>query len=392
MKVIQLRYGAAEPLVLEIDHALMGDLAGPPGATGAAAERLVTETTTMPPTGPPLSAHAVPGDRVVIAVSGRVPQAAHVMAALTGQLTGAGVALEDISILHAGGASAGLAVAQEFHGNQTAETAYLGADGEGRPLHLARRLVDADLVVTVGEWAFDAALGGRSLEGELWPAFGREECGDELAADLARRGRRALPPWREKLRTLTWQLGVTACLRIVAGRDGTVAAATFGIADSAARRARAEAHAWEPTVQARADLAVCSLSATAENFGAVVRGVAAAARITRPGGTICIATTSAEPPGPVVTRWRQGAPLRPIVREALASGDRGLVADAAIARLLARSLDDYRLVLLSGLDETTVEDLEFGFAATPETVERLAHRAESVVVLHEADRLFPHIA
>jgi len=46
-------------------------------------------------------------------------------------------------------------------------------------------------------------------------------------------------------------------------------------------------------------------------------------------------------------------------------------------------------VLLSDLDEATVEDLGFGHAASPEVVERLAHRAERVVVLHEADRMLP---
>ena len=49
-------------------------------------------------------------------------------------------------------------------------------------------------------------------------------------------------------------------------------------------------------------------------------------------------------------------------------------------------------MLLSELGEVTVEDLEFGFAATPEVVERLAHRASSLVVLHEADRLLPTLA
>jgi len=46
---------------------------------------------------------------------------------------------------------------------------------------------------------------------------------------------------------------------------------------------------------------------------------------------------------------------------------------------------------LSALEESTVEDLEFGFADTPAVVARLARRAESLVVLHEADRMFPRL-
>jgi hypothetical protein len=255
---------------------------------------------------------------------------------------------------------------------------------------VARTLVDADVVVTVGEWSFDARLGGRSLGGELWPAFGREECGADLQLDLARRGRGALRRWRANLRAVTWQLGVTACLRVVAGRDGSLAAATFGTSTTAARQARAAAVAWAPAIARPADLAVCSISQASAGFNAVSRAIAAAARITRPGGTICIAG-STEAPGPVVTRWREGAPLQPLVQEARCSGDQSLVADAVEARFLARGLEDRRLVLLGNLDEALVENLEFGYAATPDAMQRLVRRAQSVVIIHEADRMFPHL-
>jgi len=392
MQRIALSFGATEPLALDVDAAsLVANLAGPAGSTGAAAARLVAAATAAPPDGPPLSAHAVPGDRAVIAVAGTLPQASHVVATVTEQLVASGVDPANISVLHAGPAVSGLAVAQEFHSDTAAETAYLGADEAGRPLHVARALVDADVVVMLGEWAYDARLGGRSLAGELWPAFGRAECDAALMLELARRGRRALQPWAENVRTLTWQLGVTACLRLVAGRDGTLAAAAFGTTDGAARQARQAAAAWAPTVAAAADLAICTLSQPSAGFDMVSRAVAAAARITRPTATICVVAAALEAPGPVVTRWRQGAPLQPLVREACASGDSSLVADAVITRFLSRALEDRRIVLLSNLDEATVEDLEFGYAASADTVGRLASRADSVAILHEADLLFPRL-
>ena len=393
MHRIELSSGAAEPLVLDVDRtALIANLAGPAGATGTAAGRLVATATAAPPDCPPLAAYAVPGDRVVLAVAGALPQAPHVVTAVTEQLATAGVDREAISVLHAGPAVTGLTSAQEFHADTLAETAYLAADEAGRPLHVARALVDADVVVTMGEWSYDARLGGRSLGGELWPAFGRAECDATLMLDLARKGRRALRPWARSVRTLTWQLGVTSCLRLVAGRDGTLAFAAFGTADDAARRARQAASDWAPEVAAPSDLTICSLSQPAAGFDTIARAVAAAARITRPGGTVCIACSVGDAPGPVVTRWRQGAPLQPLVREACASGDAGLVADAVTARFFARALDDRRLVLLSKLDEATVEDLEFGYAPSPDTVTRLARRAESVTVLHEADLMLPRLA
>jgi hypothetical protein len=92
----------------------------------------------------------------------------------------------------------------------------------------------------------------------------------------------------------------------------------------------------------------------------------------------------------ILTRWRQGAPLEGLVHEAVASRDPVLVADALLTRLFARALDDRRLVLLSNLGEEAVEELEFGYAASPEVIERLAHRAERLAVLAEADRCLPH--
>ena len=391
MRRVELHSGGTPPLVLEVRPAsLVGELAGPAGVTGEKANRLVATAVSAPLEGPPLAAHAVPGDRVVIAVADSLPQARHVIAAVTAHLADAGITDDSLSILRAG-PPAGLDAAVEFHAAAAAETSYLAADKAGHPLHVARSLVDADVVVAVGEWSFDARLGGRSLGGELWPAFSRQECLAELNLDLARRGRRALRRWRANLRTVTWQLGVSSCLRVVAGRRGSLAAAAFGTADLAARQARAAAAAWAPAVSRAADLAVCSLSRTSAGFGAIARAVAAAARITRPGGTICIAG-STEPPGPVVTRWREGSPLQPLVQEARRSGDQALVADAVEARFLARGLEDRRLVLLGNLDEALVENLEFGYAATPDAVQRLARRAESVVVIHEADLMLPRLS
>jgi hypothetical protein len=182
---------------------------------------------------------------------------------------------------------------------------------------------------------------------------------------------------------------VCASLRLVAGRGNTLHAACFGLPEEATRAAREAAAAWRPAVDEPADLAIAPLAADAAGFGAVVRAIAAAARVTLPSATIVVVANATATPGMVLTRSRQGVSLGPLVREALASGDPALVADAVEARLLARCLGDRRVVLLSSLDEAAVEEIGFGHAADAAVVERLANRAEQVVVLHEADRMFP---
>lgn len=398
MTVITLDYGAADPLVLEMtEGTVVADCRGPQGVVGAEARALLAAALTTPAHGPPLSAHVVPGDRVVVAVAGGAPQAADVIATLSGYLTGAGVDPGDIAVLHAtwGEQASGAAGrlppdAIAFDPAVETATSYLAADADGRPLYLARNLVDADVVVAVGEWGWDAGLGGRGLAGELWPAFSREACRRDTITALARRGRKALPDWKAALQEITWQLGVCASLRLVAGHGGTLHAACFGLPDEAAHRARGAAAGWCPQVDEPVDLAVATLSDPAGGFAGVTRAVAAAARVTRPDGTICVTSRVSAGPGIVFLRWRQGAPLEKLIHEALATQDPHLVADALQTRLFARALGERRLVLLSDLGEGTVEELEFGSADSPEVVERLVHRSESVAVLQEADRMFPN--
>lgn len=397
MPCITLDYGASDPLVLEAaPSAVVRDCRGPDGVVGAAAERLTAQSLDAPGHGPPLAAHVVPGDRVVVAVSGGVPQARHVVDAVVCRLAAAGVGDADIAVLRTAPldpttADSGDDVGEPFDSSLESATSYLAADAAARPLYLARALVDADVVVAVGTRSWNAALGGRSLEGELWPQFSRRRCRDDLALAILRRGREALADWRTSAHEVTWQLGVCASLRLVPGRGGSLHAAVFGLPDEAGRRAHAEAEGWRPAVAAPVDVTIASLTAPDAPFGAVVRAAAAAARVTRPSGTICVACRCAAAPGVVMLRWRQGAPLQPLLREAAASHDPALVTDALQTRLLARALGERRLVLLSNLDEATVEDLGFGHAATPEAVERLAHRAESLAVLHEADMMLPRV-
>jgi len=426
LRHITLDYGADDPLLLEVtDDALVADCRGPRGATVAAARGLVAAAVDEPVEGPPLVAHVVPGDRVVIGVAGNVPQVADAIAVVVARLATAGVSPADVTVLSsprletsaaptagaaagaigaiipgmttpdavaAGSASAGVGTTATFDPTSEPQTSYMAADEAGRPIHLARALVDADVVVTLGGWSWDPAFGGRALEGELWPAFSRRQCRLDLLRSLTLGGRRGLTAWKEANREATWQLGVCASLRLVAGQGDTLAGAAFGPPEAAAGGARVLAAEWRPVVARPAAVSIASLSEPRGGVAALLRGVAAAARVTLPGGTVCVASRLDERPGVIFARWREGTPLEPLVKEAVRTGDPVLLADAFRTRLFARALGDRRLVLLSDLDEDTLGELDLGHASTPEVVERLAHRSGSVTVLHEADRMLPRLA
>ena len=400
MKPIVLPYGADEPLVLEPGpHAEVTFARGPEGQTGDRAQALVGAALDAPPRCPPLGVHVVPGDRVAIALAGAMPCAHEVVEAILDRLARAGAAAADTIVLRSPpivglqGSGHGAAVAGEvaFDPARESESSYIAADIDGRPLHIARVLVDADVVVAVGTRTWDAALGGSSIDGELWPAFARAAGRADVVRGFARSGRKARGPFRARAREIGWQLGAMAGIRVVPGRGDSLHAAVFDTPWGAARAALRLAEGWRPRVSGDADLVVASLAEPSGGIGPVIRAVAAAARAARPEGTVCLACRLAEPFGPVVQRWRQGVALEPLVMEALRSGDAALVADAIAARFLRRALGDRRLVLLCDLPGDAVEEVAFGHASSPEAVERLAHRAERLVVLEEAERMFPRI-
>lgn len=388
--LISLDYGGDEPLPLAPRAGrLIADCRGPEGVTEDAAGRLVAEALADETHAPRLALHVVPGDRVVIALAGDIPEREAVVLAIHRCLEVGGTAPADITVV-------------DTAPEQDADTAYLVADEEGLPCYLSRLLVDADVVVAVGGFSWDASLGGRSLAGELWPTFSRPESRQQLVCQLARRGRLALPTWRTVMQQIDWSLGVTAGLRLVAGRHGTLAAAAFGLPAAARQAARQLAEPWRPIVDREAAVTIASMSrplaasATggpggAGRLDAAGRAVAAAARVTHDDGTICLVGHLAAEPGIIFSRWRQGAPLQGLVREAVATKDQELIAEASQTRLFARALGDRRLVLLTDITETLAEDLEFGYAESPEDVARLAAKAESLIVLHEADLMLPRV-
>ena len=401
MKPILLDYGSTDPLVLEPSDAdIAFDARGPAGVRGDAAAALAATAIDTPGKGPPLVAHVVPGDRVALALAGPIPATGPIVATIRSRLESAGIAADDLAVVHAPplistqppSAATSLPAGEfVFDPNPESGSAYLGPDAEGIPLHVARTLVDADVVVTVGVYAWDAALGGHALDGDLWPAFAPGAARADVLRHLARSGRKAVQPLRERSREIGWQLGTIATLRVVPGRGGTAHAIEFGTPLATDRAARRHAQLWRPRLPGSPRLTIASLAEPESGMPALVRAVAAAARTTHPEGTICIVSRLATPPGPVFHRWRQGVALKPLVEEALASGDQTLIADAVATRFFAQALGDRRLVLLSDLDQGLVEELEFGHAANPEAVERLAHRTDSLVVLHEAERMFPRL-
>ena len=381
---------------------------GPEGVDVEASADLVRTALLQPVAGPPFSDHVVPGDKVVIAQAGNLPG---------GQLLSDAIYLAILESLQVGGVSADdiqLVIAPPtiqsndssltvdsscipnqpfpvtiFDPRNDSETAYLLADESGEPIHLARSLVDADVVLAVGCFGYDASLSGRSPEGELWPDFARQNRRDSFVTSLLKNRQKALRQWRDEAEQVTAQLGVLASLHLVAGNNQTLAGAAFGFPAASVSQSRLLAKQWRPSPCSHSTLTIAGISDRPCGFADLTRALAAAARVTTHDGTVCVACNTDQDPGLIFTRWRQGIDLRMLLREASDSDDIHLHMDALQTSLFARALGDRRLVLLSQLNQELVEDLDIGHAETPDAVNRLIQQAESVCVLHEANRLCP---
>ena len=394
---IELNAGHDEPFRLSPSpDALAAECRGPAGIAAAEVKQRVADALTQPADGPPLVEHVVEGDRIVVAVADTVPQDQALLEAVVSTLASAGAPPDRIEVLRLWTSRLQPVVAGAntviFDPANDADTSYLMADDEANPRYIARPLVDADVVVSVGSFGWNAALGGRATEGELWPAFSRRAASETLARSLAMRPRGSHRAWKTASQEVLWQLGVIAELRAVPGCGDTLADASFGMEPGVTAAARRAARAWMPRLPRAAEVTITTLSDPHAGLEAVVRAAAAAARVTYPDGTVCVVSRLSEEPGVVFTRWRQGVAIEPLVKEAVRSGDVALIRDAMLTRQFARSLGSRRLVLASDLDEAAVESLDIGHAASADDIARLAATAESLIVLHEADRMLPQLA
>jgi hypothetical protein len=394
---IELHAGQDAPIRLSpTPGQLIAECAGPVGVVHLEANQRVSDAAIRPEEGPPLTSHVVEGDRVVIAVAGDLPQDQAVIDAVVSMLAAAGTPADHIDVLRLWSNRLQPVVASAtttiFDPSSEADTSYLMADEEANPRHIARPLVDADVVIFVGSFGWNAALAGRAIEGELWPAFSRAEAAQQLRRTLALRPRGGHRAWLTATHEVLWQLGVIAELRVVPGRGGSLASVAFGMPAAAVAAAKRASQAWRPRLSKAAELSVATLSDPHAGLDRVIRAAAAAARVTYPDGTVCVTSRLTEEPGVVFTRWRQGVAIEPLVKEAIRSRDVALIQDAFFTRQLARALGSRRLVLASDLDEAAVESLDIGHAGSAEDVARLAHTAESLIVLHEADRMLPRLA
>lgn len=400
----ELPYGSGSTLSLDLPAgallAAYGALrVGPPVDPQETTRRVLAKPLEFPA----LARATVPGDQIVLALEPGVPSAAEVVAAVANYLVEAGTAADHLTILQtpedaaAGDEPQRLLphawrndVAVEVHSPDTSgKLALLGSSREGRPIHLNRTLLDADLVVPIGCLRHKSSPGYWGRFGGLYPTFSDRKTLDRFHKPPApEEPIRPAAKTRREVDEVGWLIGTQFTVQVLPGPGESVLDVLAGtlprVFELGGQRYEA---AWSWAVPRPASLVVASLTGrsarqTWENVG---RALAAAARVVGEGGAIALCTELEAAPGPAVSSLAGGDDPAAAWRHLR----RHPSADSLAAAEVLRALERAKVYLLSRLDESLVEDLGLAAVSDAGDIGRLARRHDSCLVLADAEFAVP---
>jgi nickel-dependent lactate racemase len=250
---VSLNYGLSGHFACDFDAERPVAFHPPPPALKQIADAIRTALA-QPLDFPPLSRAVVPGDRVVVALDRYTPADSQLVAGIWRVLQPQGVEAADLLILQPAafegsplpdprrGLPAELqSLAQWKIHDPTDESSlgYLATTAAGERIYLARDLLEADLVISVGQVAYDSILGYRGTNSVIYPglsttvalARAHGQGHDELSPDNDR-------PLRQLIDEVAWLLGTQFSLQVIAAGESGVTAVLAGLDHSVFRRGK----------------------------------------------------------------------------------------------------------------------------------------------------------
>ncbi len=396
------RYGSGRSLELSLAEGALVAACGEPASVPVDDVATALETTLDQPLDyPPLCQAITPGDRVVLAVERGVPQADVLVAATIGYLVRHGIAPDGITVLQPP-AEIGTEpqdlrqrlpdqwrqhVSLVTHEPDNAgHLAYLAMSHENEAILLNRALTDADVVLPIGVLCPENTPGYFGPHGVIYPTFANRKAQQRFRSPnvMHVHGKRSIKLHGE-VEEIAWLLGVTFGVQVVPGSGDSILRILAGECSAVGRQGRASYdQAWENSTPGRASLVVGAISGgpgqqTWSNLG---RALAAASALVEEGGAVALCCDLAASPGPGVkglSEVESPSEVLDLIRKVRPD-------DIFTALQIARSLEQSRLYLLSGLDSTLVEQLNMIVIEGPEQVLRLIERHPSCILLANAQQ------
>lgn len=358
---------------------------------------------------PPLTQAVVPGDRVVIALDRHVPGGDDCIAAIWESLSGRGVAAEDVLILQPIAlpgrkvtdprvklpVEVREAIRWKIHDpTDPDQLAYLSSTAEGERIYLARDLVEADLVLTVGEIAFDPVMGVRGTNSVLYPGLSNVEA----IAKAHGQGHLELGPDDERgLRQLVdevgWMLGVQFTVQVIAGMGRGISRVFAGLDSSVWNAGRKVLFdSFMIRVPERVDVVLMSIDEDCggHSWNQVGAALSTARNLVSRGGKVILLTELSEEGeiGEGIRLIRQAREARDVLKVLRQESPPDLIPATQVASIV----DWAEVSILSRLDSTVVDELFMVPLESTGSVDHLLRVGDSTLFIAGAQHTFGEIS
>lgn len=185
---------------------------------------------------------------------------------------------------------------------------YLATTRHGRRIYLNRTAVDADQLVVLTKRAYDPVLGYSGAEGAIYPALSDRATLEVTAAKFTMSApNKKSSPLRQEATEVAWLLGAPFLVQVIEGSGSEVANVLAGPIECSGEGQRLLDARWRIDVDQPADTVIATLlgDSAAQDFDAMARALACAARVVKPGGHIVLLTEGEPARGPEMELLRQ---------------------------------------------------------------------------------------
>jgi len=356
---------------------------------------------------PPFCKAVIPEDRVTIALDQNTPDAAVLVRGVWTVLEQCGVPPGNVVIIQPVGPEKSAAndprsllpedvrgkVGWVIHNPEKEEDrTYLATTSLGERVYLARDVVDADLVVSVGVIGYDPVIGFRGTNSVFYPGLSspdaqRRAIGQghrELRPDDER-------PLRRMIDDIGWLLGTQFSIQVIPAEKGGSSHVLAGIGESVFQRGKQLLKEnWLVHVDARPEIVVVAVDCDSDGHGwePVCSAMSMARRIIGKGGKIVVLSELKAdlPPGLELVRECENA------RDALRPLQELAPVDLVSATQLADCVDWADVYLFSQLESDLVEDLFIVPIGSDSELQRLLQGGETCVFIEAAQHAYAQVA
>ena len=407
-KTFDLKYGTSGNVRVVIPtENVVSSFSAPPACQDL--KREIKKALEEPRDFPPFASCMIPDDRLVIVLDPETPEAGLLVESVCEIALKKGVDAEQITVLLPTHSPETLMETLREHLIKSCGTpikviahdatlpnggSYLASSSTSDRIYLDPAIIDADLILPIGQIAFAPLLGYKRNFSTLYPGMSSEEAirksHGQANVELEPDDERQL---HQLVDEIGWLLGIQFTLQVVASSDGGVAHVLAGAPDSVMRHGKELLdECWTLRIPERLETIVVSVdkSGTGEHgWKEVCAAIETGRKLVEHGGRIIVLSQLNEPPGTGIHQLARSEFPTDVMRSLRET----LPDDVIPASQLARALDWARVYLLSSLTEEFLEDLFMIPIEDEAALDRLLqNELGSTAIIHSAQSVHGYVS